>query len=52
MSFWKNMTYQQVKLKQNGKKEETAGGNSKKKAGNRNGEMKADSGIREEKRYD
>ena len=46
------MTYQQVRLKQNGKKEEATGENSKRKAGNRNGEMKADSGIREEKRYD
>ena len=52
MSLWKNTTYLQVRLKQNGKKEETACGNDKLEAGNGNGEMKADSGKREEKRYD
>ena len=52
MNFWKNMMQQQVRLKQNGKKEEATGENSKRKAGNRNGEMKADSGNREEKKND
>lgn len=52
MSLWKNTTYLQVRLKQNGKKEEAAGGNDELKAGNGNSERKADSGKREEKRYD